>query len=299
MMVHSGFVAIIGRPNVGKSTLLNVILGEKISIATDRPQTTRNSIRGIYNEADESGDSWQIVFIDTPGITSPKNKLGEYMSRAALKTFDEVDVILFIVDAPLAENGGDNYILGRLKEVKTPKILVINKIDIMGPDDFRLAWDTYEGMGLFASITGTSAVTGKNVGNLVEALKGYMGEGVQWFPPDMVTDRPERFIAAEIIREKLLLYMRDEIPHGVAVEIESWEEKGETTKISAVIYTEKKSHKGMIIGKDGRKLKGIGMSAREDIESILGAKVYLQLWVKFKDRWRDDDYMLRSLGYEE
>ncbi|MDR0519479.1 MAG: GTPase Era [Clostridiales Family XIII bacterium] len=354
--LKSGFVAIIGRPNVGKSTLLNAIVGEKVAITADKPQTTRNRIRGIYNDED-----CQIVFIDTPGVTTPRNKLGEYMAGAALNSLPDADAVLFLIDstsaggsagaagfagggagreteakgeagfaggggaghepeaegaASFAGGGGDRFILDKLRGVEVPKLLVINKIDLISPDDFKRLYDAYEGEGIFADIIGTAATDGLNVKDVVAALKKHMGEGPRFFPADMITDHPERFLASEIIREKLLHYLRDEVPHGVAVEIESYKEgvgsgangkgKGKGTKpqkevthISAIIYTEKKSHKGIIIGKDGRKLKGIGKAAREDIERLLGEKVFLELWVKVKDNWRDSDYMLGSLGYKE
>jgi GTP-binding protein Era len=295
-MNHSGFVAIIGRPNVGKSTLLNAIIGEKVSITADKPQTTRNRIRGIYNETGVDG-GWQMVFLDTPGITTPRNKLGEYMASAALKAFDEVDVVLFLIDEAWSGRGGDAFILERLREVSVPKILVVNKMDCISPEDFRQTFETCEALGCFDQIIGTSAIDGGNVPELIGMLKSYMGEGIPWFPADMITDHPERFLAAELIREKLLRFLRDEVPHGLAVDIESWKEEEHLTRISAIIYTEKKSHKGIIIGKDGRKLKGVGKSAREDLEALLGGKVFLQLWVKVKDQWRDSDFMLRALGY--
>jgi GTP-binding protein Era len=290
-----GFTAIIGRPNVGKSTILNAALGEKVAITANKPQTTRNRIRGIYNESGEC----QIVFLDTPGITRPKNKLGEYMRKAALDTLADVDAVLFVTDRALPENGGDNYIIERLRKLKTPLLLAINKIDLIGPDDFLEAYESFERTEIFAGIIGTDAVSGKNIPNLISALKEFMPEGVRFFPEDIATDMSERFLAAEIIREKMLHYLRDEVPHGVAVEIEKFEETERITNISAVIYTEKKSHKGIIIGKDGRKLKGIGKSAREEIETLLAGKVFLELWVKVKDNWRDSDFMLGNLGYRE
>ncbi|MDR3225228.1 MAG: GTPase Era [Clostridiales Family XIII bacterium] len=296
--MKSGFVAIIGRPNVGKSTLLNAIIGEKVAITADKPQTTRNRIRGIYNDQD-----CQIVFIDTPGVTKPKNKLGEYMADAALNALPEVDAVLFLIDEPAAANamfgGGDTFIIHKLKEIKAPIILLINKIDLMSPEDFKRTYDAYEATGLFAEIIGTAATTGVNVKDAIGALKKYIKNGPQFFPADMITDHPERFLVKEIIREKMLHYLRDEVPHGVAVEIESYAEEPAITRISAIIFTEKKSHKGIIIGKDGRKLKGIGKAARTDIEKLLGTKVFLELWVKIKDNWRDSDYMLSSLGYKE
>jgi len=297
--VKSGFVSIIGRPNVGKSTLLNSILGEKIAITTDKPQTTRNSIRGIYTKYNEANaDGVQIVFIDTPGIHRPRTKLGGYMTDVALNTFNEVDVVMFIVDDELSSGPGDEYILDMLKEVKTTKILIINKIDAIDPEKFRRIYDEYEKTGVFEHIFGISATQGKNVDALLNALEGLMNEGPMFFPEDMITDHPERFIVSEIIREKVLLYLEEEVPHGVAIEIESYKETPKITKIGAIIYCERKSHKGIIIGKEGKKLKGIGKSAREEIEALLGTKVFLELWVKVKENWRDSDFVLNSLGYK-
>lgn len=296
--MKSGFISIVGRPNVGKSTLLNAILGEKIAITTEKPQTTRNIIRGIYTEHKKNEDI-QIVFIDTPGIHRPKTKLGNFMTESALNTFKEADGIIFITDDSLSAGGGDRYILDMLKEVDTPKMLVINKIDIIEPEKFREIFNEYEDMGIFSKIVGTSAKDGKNVEDVINEAEKYTYEGPMFFPEEMITDHPERFIVSEIIREKLLLYMRDEIPHGTAVEIESYDESGKTARISAVIYCERKTHKGMIIGKGGKKLKGIGKSAREEIEALLGQKVYLELWVKVKENWRDDELMLGNLGYRD
>ena len=295
--MKSGFAAIVGRPNVGKSTLLNSILGEKVAIISDKPQTTRNTIRGIYTRRPENGGSVQIVFIDTPGIHKPRNKLGGYMTDMAVNTFKEVDVIIFIVDDELSAGKGDKYILNMLGEAETPKILAINKIDIIEPDKFRRIYDEYEKTGAFRHIFGISAKEGKNVETLTDALESIMNEGPMYFPEDMVTDSPERFIAAEIIREKALMFLEEEVPHGVAVEIENFSELPRLTKISAVIYCEKKSHKGIIIGKDGRKLKGIGKSARIEIEALLGVRIFLGLWVKVQENWRDDARALSSLGY--
>lgn len=298
--MKSGFISIVGRPNVGKSTLLNAILGEKIAITTDKPQTTRNSIRGIYTQfRQEKQDDLQMIFIDTPGIHKPKNKLGDFMTETAIGTFKEVDVIIFIVDDKLSSGPGDKYILELLKETDTPKILVINKIDKLEPEVFRAIYEEYEATGVFDHIIGTSAVDGKNVKTVIEGAASFMEEGPMYFPEDMVTDHPERFIVSEIIREKLLLYLQEEVPHGIAIEIETYKETPKLTKIGAVIYCEKKSHKGIIIGKDGRKLKGVGKSAREEIEALLGAKVFLELWVKVKENWRDSDFALSSFGYKE
>lgn len=299
--MRTGFIGIIGRPNVGKSTLLNAILGEKIAITTDKPQTTRNTIRGIYTDIPE-GDydkGVQMVFIDTPGIHKPHSKLGSFMTESAINTFKEVDVILFLVDEPLGRGPGDKYILEMLKEVKTPKLLIINKIDRMNPEEFRGIYEEYSGMGVFDDVLGTSALEGKNVKALLSRIEEFLEEGPMYFPEDMITDHPERFIVSEIIREKLLLYLQDEVPHGVAVEIESYAEEKNLTKIGAVIYCERKSHKGIIIGKEGKKLKGIGKSARLEIEALLGTKVFLELWVKVKENWRDSDFALSNFGYKE
>ncbi|MDO4833530.1 MAG: GTPase Era [Bacillota bacterium] len=300
--MKSGFAGIIGRPNVGKSTLLNAILGEKIAITTEKPQTTRNTIRGIYTHyADGAADDEdiQIVFIDTPGIHKPRNKLGEYMTEAAIGTFKEVDVIIFIVDDALSRGPGDKYIVDMLREIETPKILVINKIDKIDPDEFAEIYGEYEELGIFSSILGTSAIDGLHVDEVISAVAGFMEEGPMYFPDDIVTENPARFIVSEIIREKLLLYMQDEVPHGVAVEVERYEEEDKLTRISAVIYCERKSHKGMIIGKGGRKLKGIGKSAREEIEALLGTKVFLETWVKVRENWRDSDIALTNFGYRD
>ena len=298
--MKSGFVGIIGRPNVGKSTLLNSILGEKIAIATNKPQTTRNTIRGIYTRLTEGEPECQLVFIDTPGIHKPKNKLGSYMTDIAISTLKEVDVILFLVDSELEDkNSGDRFILDVLKGTDTPKVLVINKIDKIEPDAFARIYKCYEDMGMFDYIIGTNALEGKNVDVLLEKLEENAEEGPMFFPADMVTDHPERFIVSEIIREKLLLYLEEEVPHGVAVQIEMFEEGSKLTKISAVIYCEKQSHKGIIIGQGGRKIKGIGKAAREEIEALLGTKVYLELFVKVKERWRESEAAIANFGYRK
>lgn len=298
--MKSGFISIAGRPNVGKSTLLNAILGEKIAITTDKPQTTRNSIRGIYTRlGQQEDDDLQMIFIDTPGIHKPRNKLGDFMTETAIGTFKEVDAIIFITDDKLSKGPGDKYILEILKNVPTPKILVINKIDKLNPDDYLQIYQEYNETGLFDQIIGTSAAKGENIQDVIDAVSTYMEEGPMYFPEDMVTDHPERFIVSEIIREKLLLYLQDEVPHGVAIEIETYKETPKITKIGAVIYCERKSHKGIIIGKQGRKLKGVGKSAREEIEALLGTKVFLELWVKVKENWRDSDFALSNFGYKE
>ena len=297
--MKSGFVGIVGRPNVGKSTLLNSILGEKIAITSAKPQTTRNAIRGIYTRMEEGVPSCQLVFIDTPGVHKPKNKLGTYMTDTALGTLKEVDAVLFLVDGPFEEDGGDAFILEKLKGLKTPKILVINKIDKIDPPVFEEVFKTYEAMGVFDAVMGVSALKGKNVDVLLDKLCGLAKEGPMFFPPEMITDHPERFLVSEIIREKLLLYLEEEVPHGVAVEIERYEEGDNLTRIYAAIYCEKQSHKGIIIGKGGRKLKGIGKAAREEIEVLLGTKVYLELFVKVKERWRDSALAISNFGYKK
>lgn len=299
--MKTGFIGIIGRPNVGKSTLLNTVLGEKIAITTDKPQTTRNTIRGIYTNIPD-GDyerGVQMVFIDTPGIHKPHSKLGEFMTDSAINTFKEVEVILFLVDEELGRGPGDKYILKMLKEVKTPKILIINKIDKMDPEGFRTIYDEYSKMGIFEDVLGISALERTHVERLLARIEDFLEPGPMYFPEDMITDRPERFIVSEIIREKILLYLQDEVPHGVAVEIESYREEENITRIGAVIYCERKSHKGIIIGKEGKKLKGIGKSARLEIEALLGTKVFLELWVKVKENWRDSDFALSNFGYKD
>ncbi len=292
--MKSGFISIIGRPNVGKSTLLNAILGEKIAITTQKPQTTRNTIRGIYTD-----DDAQLVFLDTPGIHKAKNKLGEYMTGSAINTFKEVDAILFLVDDSIKKGPGDKYITELLKTIKVPKFLLINKIDKIEADEYKKIYDEYEELNLFDKIIGVSAIENKNVDIVVQNLKNIVPDGPMYFPKEMSTDQPERFLVSEILREKVLLYLEDEVPHGVAVEIESFKDEKDITRISAVIYCEKKSHKGIIIGKGGRKLKGIGSSARKEIEAILGNKVFLQIWVKIKENWRDSDFALSNFGYTQ
>ena len=291
--MKSGFITIIGKPNVGKSTLLNQIMGEKFSITSKKPQTTRNRIQCVYNY-----DGGQMIFIDTPGIHKPKNKLGTFMTDSAVNTLKEVDVILFLVDSEFeGEGSGDAYILDLLQSNQTPKLLVINKIDKIDPDTFRKTYEYYESLDLFDAIIGTNAKTGQNVDELLATLEDLLAEGPMFFPEEMITDNPERFLVSEIIREKALLYLNDEVPHGVAVEIEKFDEQPGISNISAVIYCEKDSHKGIIIGRDGKKLKGIGKSARLEIEALLGTKVYLELFVKVKKNWRQSDVMLGNFGY--
>lgn len=298
--MKSGFIGIVGRPNVGKSTLLNQILGEKIAITSNKPQTTRNSIRGIYTiQETENCEGIQMVFIDTPGIHKGRNKLGNAMTDMAVNTLKEVDLVLFLVDGPQSKGPGDKYILEMMKAVDTPKILVVNKMDTMQPEDYLEIYNEYKETGIFQDIYGTSALNGTNVKELVETIKSYMEEGPMYFPEDMITDYPERFLVSEVIREKMLMYLEEEVPHGVAVEIESFKEEERLTRISAVIYCEKKSHKGMIIGKQGKKLKGIGKAARIELEALLGTKIFLEMFVKIKEGWRDRDFDLSNFGYKE
>ncbi len=294
--MKTGFIGIVGRPNVGKSTLMNAILGEKIAIATNKPQTTRNTIRGIYTEPGE----YQIVFVDTPGIHKPKNKLGGYMTDMALGSLKEADVVLFLIDSPMQERaGGDSFILAKLKAIDTPKILIINKIDKIEPEVYEQIYKSYEELGIFKEIIGTNALEAKNTDVVIEKIKPYLDEGPQFFPDDMITDNPMRFLVSEIIREKLLLYLDEEVPHGVAVEIEQYQELDNLTRINAVIYCEKQSHKAIIIGKGGKKIKGVGKSAREEIESLVGTKVYLETFVKVKENWRDNEIAISNFGYHK
>lgn len=297
--MKTGFIGIIGRPNAGKSTLLNRILGEKIAITTNKPQTTRNSIRGIYTRLGGRETGVQMIFIDTPGIRKARDKLGEAMAEATVDACRKADVILFLIDGSDKRNCVDSFALQILRDLKKPKLLAINKIDKMTPERYKEIFGEYDGTGVFNEIYGISARKGKNIPELLKKLEEYMEEGPMLFPEDMVADHPERFIVSEIIREKLLNYLDREVPHGVAVEIESYEEGSGITNIGAVIYCGKKSHKGIIIGKQGKKLKGVGKSARLEIEALLGTKVYLELWVKVKENWRNSDSALSDFGYRE
>ncbi|MGI6669424.1 MAG: GTPase Era [Acetivibrionales bacterium] len=296
MAFKSGFVSVIGRPNVGKSTLTNRFAGEKISIISSKPQTTRNTIRTIITTEDS-----QVIFIDTPGMHKPKSKLGEYMVGIARNTLNEVDIVMFLVEAGDTEPGpGDLFIIEQLKSVKTPVFLIINKIDLVKKEQLLKAIDNYTKLADFAEVIPVSALNGDGIDILMKQIKNYLPEGPKYFPDDMITDQPEKMIAAELIREKILELVREEIPHGTGVEIISFKEKAEKNlvEIEANIYCEKDSHKGILIGKEGHMLKNIGTLARKEIENILGAKVYLKLWVKVKKDWRNNEYMLRILGYE-
>lgn len=298
--MKSGFISIIGRPNVGKSTLLNSILGEKIAITSDKAETTRNRITGIYTEvSDERSEGFQMIFLDTPGIHKPKNKLGSAINETAMNTYRGVDVIMLIIDGQKQFGKGDEHMLKLMKEVSIPRILVINKIDLISPEKYLELYKRYEEENLFDDIYGISALNGTNINKLLEKLKTYMVEGPQYFPSDIATDSPMRFLVSEIIREKILNYLDQEVPHGVAVDIEEYEEDNGITRISAVIICEKERHKSIIIGKGGRKLKGIGKAARIEIEELIGEKVFLKLWVKVKTNWRDSNYMIKNLGYKD
>lgn len=296
MSFKSGFVSFIGRPNVGKSTTINALVGEKVAIISDKPQTTRNRIQAVYSD----GES-QVVFIDTPGMHKPKNKLGEFMMKAANQTLGEVDLVVLMVDSSLQMGAGDSMIIESLKSIKTPKVLVINKIDEITKEELIELVQRYGAIGIFDEIIPISALKHNNLKRLIEVIKGYMPQGPKYFPDDMVTDQPERVLISEIIREKILNYTEKEVPHGIAVDIEQIKSRAgkEIVDISAVIYCERDSHKGIIIGKNGRKLKGIGKAAREEIELLLGSKVNLQLWVKVKENWRDRDSAIRSLGFRQ
>ncbi|WP_178412131.1 GTPase Era [Peptostreptococcaceae bacterium] len=296
-MFKSGFVSIVGRPNVGKSTLMNNVVGEKIAIMSDKPQTTRNTIQAVYTD-DES----QVVFLDTPGIHKPKNKLGEIMVKAATDAFSNVDLILFVVDSSRKIGPGDRRIMEDLRGSKTPIVLVINKIDqIEDKDELFDIIKMYDDEKMFKEIVPISALKGKNVKTLINVIKEDLEEGPKYFPDYMVTDQPERVLIAELIREKVLHYVDDEVPHGVAVEIERMKarQNKDIIDISAVIYCERDSHKGIIIGKGGRKLKGIGKSARQDIELLLGSQINLQLWVKVKENWRNLQNYINNFGLND
>lgn len=294
-MYKSGFVTVIGRPNVGKSTLLNQIIGEKISIISNKPQTTRNKIQMVY-----TGDEFQIVFLDTPGIQIPRNVLGNYMLKISRTTLEEVDIITFMVDESLETGKMDNYILNQLKEVSTPIVLLINKTDKLSIEEVDSLVDKYNKMNLFREVIPISALNNDNIERYIDVLKENIPEGPQYFPDDMITDQPERFIISELIREKALINLEDEIPHGIYVGIEkiSKRENKELIDVFANIYCEKNSHKGMIIGKGGRMLKIIGQQARKDIEKLMGSKINLQIRVKVEKNWRENANKIKHFGYK-
>lgn len=297
MSFKSGFVTIIGRPNVGKSTLLNRLAGEKIAITSDRPQTTRNTIKTVVTTADS-----QMVFIDTPGMHKPKTKLGEYMVTVARDTLNEVDAVLFLVEATETKPGaGDMFIIEQLKELKAPVFLIINKIDVVKKDQLLPIIAAYQNTMNFKAVIPISAAGNQGVDIVVSEIKKVLPEGPKYFPEDMLTDQPEKNIVAEIVREKILRLVSEEVPHGVGVEVISFKERtnGDIVDIQVNIYCERDSHKAILIGKEGKMLKRIGTYAREDIEKFLGTKVFMQLWVKVKSDWRNSDMMLKNLGYRK
>lgn len=291
----SGFVAIVGRPNVGKSTLLNRIVGQKIAIMSDKAQTTRNTIQGVYTQPDA-----QIIFIDTPGIHKPKHRLGDFMVESAYNALREVDAVLFMISADQKRGKGDDFIMERLKNVDSPVFLVINKIDKVHPDDLLGIIDDYRQQMDFAEVVPISATEGNNFETLMATLTKQMPEGPQYFPDDQITDHPEYFIVSELIREKVLELTRDEVPHSVAVVIDSMKRnENDKVHVQATIIVERTSQKGIIIGKGGKMLKDIGTRARRDIERLLGDKVFLELWVKVQKDWRDKQTYLQDYGYKK
>ncbi|GAA4078904.1 MAG TPA: GTPase Era [Bacilli bacterium] len=289
----SGFITIIGRPNVGKSTFLNRVIGEKIAIMSDKAQTTRNTIQAVLTD-----DEAQIVFIDTPGIHKPKHKLGDFMVKIAENTLNEVDAILFMINAAEGYGRGDQFIIDRLGSINKPVYLIINKIDQVHPDQLFDLIVEYKDKYPFKEIVPISALEGNNVDHLLSVIKDNLAEGPKYYPDDHITDHPERFIISEFIREKALQLTKEEIPHSLAVVIDKIErQEGEKVQIHATIIIERDSQKGIIIGKQGSMLKKIGVQARKDIERLLGSKVYLNLWVKVQKNWRNRDHYLHEYGY--
>lgn len=291
----SGFVAIVGRPNVGKSTFMNYVLGQKIAIMSDKAQTTRNKIQGVYTK-----DNAQIVFLDTPGIHKPKHELGELMVKSAYSALKEVDAVLFMVNVSEKRGPGDDFIIEKLKGIKTPIFLVLNKIDLVTPEVLLERVESYKDALDFAGVFPISVLQGNNVNELMEALIEALPEGPQYYPADQITDHPEYFVVSELIREKILQLTQEEIPHSVAVTVDKMQ-KDEFDKVHvyANIIVERKSQKGIIIGKGGRLLKEIGTRARRDIQQLLGNKVYLELWVKVEKDWRKRKSNLQEYGYKE
>ena len=292
----SGFVALIGRPNVGKSTLMNQIIGQKIAITSKKPQTTRNKIQTVY-----TCDEGQIVFLDTPGIHKAKNKLGEYMVNVAEKTLKEVDVIMWLVEPDTFIGAGEQHIAEQLKDIKVPVILVINKIDTVDKDEILKFIDAYRKILDFDEIIPASALRGNNVDTVVEQIFKYLPEGPMYYDEDTVTDQPMRQIVAELVREKALHALDEEIPHGIAVTIEKMKKRQnkDIYDIEAIIICERDSHKGIIIGKKGSMLKKIGTNARYEIEQQLDMKVNLQIWVKVRKDWRDSELLMKNYGYKD
>lgn len=291
----SGFVSIIGRPNVGKSTLLNRVIGQKIAIMSDKPQTTRNKIQGVYTDNEA-----QVVFIDTPGIHKPKHRLGDFMMKVAKNTLREVDLILYVIEANAKFGPGEQFIIDRLNETKTPVFLIVNKIDKIHPDALLEVIDQYRERYQFEEIIPISALDGNNVPTMMEQIINNMEEGPQYYPSDQVTDHPERFIVAELVREKALHLTKEEIPHSLAVVIEQMKRRDNgKIYVGATIIVERSSQKGIIIGKRGSMLKEIGQLARTDIEALLGSSVFLELWVKVQKDWRNRPSQLKDYGFNE
>ena len=290
----SGFAALIGRPNVGKSTLMNRLIGQKIAITSSKPQTTRNRIQTVY-----TSEEGQIVFLDTPGIHKAKNKLGDYMVNVAEHTVRDVDVVLWLVEPTTYIGAGERHIIELLKKCTTPVILVINKTDTVKKEEVLLFIDTYRKEMEFAEIVPVSALKGDNTDELLSCIMKYLPYGPAFYDEDVITDQPERQIVAELVREKALRCLEDEIPHGIAVAVESMKYRKRIVDIEATIICERESHKGIIIGKQGSMLKRIGTSARMDIEEMLESQVNLKLWVKVKKDWRDSDFLLKNFGYRQ
>lgn len=290
----SGFVSIIGRPNVGKSTLLNQILGQKVTITSDKAQTTRNTIQGIYTDTNK-----QIVLMDTPGIHKPKHRLGQFMNDSAYLSLNEVDLVLFLVNVSEKMGPGDRFIMDRLKDAKTPIFLVLNQIDKVHPDELLPIIENYQNELNFAEIVPISAINGNNVPRLLEVISGYLPEGPQYYPDNQISDHPEYFVVGELIREKVLELTKEEVPHSVAVVIEKIERVDNLVEIDGQIIVDRNSQKGIIIGKQGTMLKEIGSRARWDIQKLLGEKIYLNLWVKVQENWRDRSSTLNEYGYKK
>jgi len=292
-MFRSGFVSITGRPNVGKSTLLNALVGFKAAIVSDKPQTTRNRIQAVLNRKNS-----QVIFLDTPGIHRPRNRLGNFMLWSARSTFQEADLLLLIVDGTSRPGGGDTYITRSLQGISVPVFLVVNKTDLLRKNQREKRLESYRELYPFQGVFSVSALTGHGLEGLVEELEGFLPEGPRYFPPDMVTDQPEAYIIGEIVREKLLLLTREEVPFSIAVEVEEMKKRSsqDLVEVRATVYVEKNNHKGIIIGKGGNLLKIAGSKAREELEALLGTRIYLDLWVKVKRDWRDQAGFLKQMG---
>lgn len=292
--MKSGFVSLIGRPNVGKSTLLNSMIGKKVAITSDKPQTTRNIIQGIYNSSDT-----QIVFVDTPGIHKPNHKLGKYLNKQAYYSIDDVDTILFLVDATMSIGAGDKYIIERLKQVDKPVILIINKIDKLSKEQILLKINEYKDLYDFKEIIPTSALKHDNVETVIEVLKKYLQDEVRYYGEDEITNKPVSFLISEIVREKIFNLTSDEVPHSITCYVENIDRKKNSYNINVVVVVDRDSLKRIIVGSRGSMIKEIGMQARKDIEELLGKKVYLELFVKVVKKWRDKEKYLSEFGFNE